>query len=203
MNAHGAVYGFDFRFGKRARGDAKLLSDTLDRMNIPYTTAEEQKIDGEKISTSRIKSALREGDTERANALLCTPYFMTSTVKRGDGRGKSLGFPTVNTDFEDGQFVIKHGVYRTAIEVDGKLYSAITNVGTCPTFEERRTHAESYIFDFDGDLYGKKIQVFFLGYLREEKRFESEKELIMQINVDKNRAIKENGDLKWQATGLN
>ena len=83
------------------------------------------------------------------------------------------------------------------------LYNSITDVGTCPTISERTLHAETYIIDYSGDLYGKEIRIFFLGYLREEKRFSSQKELIMQINVDKNRSITENGDLKWQEIGLN
>ena len=97
----------------------------------------------------------------------------------------------------------KRGVYRSATVIDGRFYSALTNVGTCPTFEERLEHCETYILDFEGDLYGREITVYFLEYLREEKRFESEKELIMQINIDKNTIIERNGDAKWQELGPN
>ncbi len=82
------------------------------------------------------------------------------------------------------------------------IYSALTNIGTCPTFEQRENHAETYILDFDGDLYGKTVDIYLLEYIREEKRFESEKELIMQINIDKEQAIKKNGEIKWQELGL-
>jgi riboflavin kinase/FMN adenylyltransferase len=88
-------------------------------------------------------------------------------------------------------------------DIDGKLFNAVTNVGLCPTFEERTLHAETFIMGFSGDLYGKNIRIFFLGFLREEQQFNSPKELILQINVDKNRAIKENGELSWQEIGLN
>ena len=107
----------------------------------------------------------------------------------------------MNTEFQKGQLVAKRGVYRSVVDIGGKLYNAITNIGTCPTFGEREVHAESYIIDFDGDLYSQKLRIFLLGYLRGEKKFSSQKELIMQINVDKNTAIRENGELKWQVIG--
>jgi riboflavin kinase/FMN adenylyltransferase len=91
---------------------------------------------------------------------------------------------------------LKRGVYRTALTVDGRLFSAVTNIGTCPTYGERQKHAESYIIGFSGDLYGKDIVIKFLDYLREEKRFDNEKELIMQINIDKDRALRLYGEEK-------
>ncbi len=203
LSCQGAVCGFDFRFGKGAVKDADFLYKTLSALGKRCIIAEEETYLGEKISTTRIKKALLDGEIETATKLLGAPYFLCGKVMRGDGRGHSLGFPTLNTELQEGQSAVKHGVYRSAVCIDGLLYHAITNVGTCPTFTPRTAHAETYIIDFDGDLYGKKIRIYLLGYLREEKEFSSQEELIMQINVDKNRAIKENGELKWQVIGQN
>ena len=87
--------------------------------------------------------------------------------------------------------------------IDGKLYTGVTNVGRCPTIAEREVHAETLIADFDGDLYGRTIRIFFLGYLREEKKYDSVEQLREQIYKDKEKSQKINGDLKWLATGLN
>ena len=203
MHCKIAAAGYDFRFGKGAEGDADLLSEVLSKHNRYAVIEEKQTWKDEKISSTRIKSLLSEGNIEEANLLLGSPYFLSTSVSHGDGRGHRLGFPTVNTEFPEETLIPRHGVYRTAIDIDGRLYSAITNVGTCPTFGDRTAHAESFILDFNGDLYGKNIRIFYLGFLRDEIRFSSEKELIMQINVDKNKVIKENGELTWQAIGLN
>ncbi len=202
LSAALAVSGKDFRFGKGARGDSRLLGDILSSRGIEYITEDEHKIRGEKISTRRIKELISLGDVGAAREFLGSPYFITGEVKRGNGVGHTLGFPTLNFELDPGRTALARGVYRTATAVGERLFSSITNIGTCPTFLERGMHAESYILDFSGDLYGENIRTFFLGYLREEKRFSSEKELIMQINVDKNRTIKENGDLTWQEIGL-
>ena len=109
----------------------------------------------------------------------------------------------MNSEFDGGVCHLKKGVYRTVTRTPCGIFSSLTNVGGCPTFEERAPHAETNIIDFDGNLYGEKIRIYFLSYLREEKKFKDQNELILQINIDKNRVIKENGDIKWQEIGLN
>ena len=203
LKCRAAIAGEDFRFGKNALGDTALLQKTLEEHGALCIIEEEHKIDGEKISTTAIKRLLQEGKPEEARRRLEAPYYISCTVEHGNGVGKTLGFPTVNTAFPSGTTPLKKGVYRTAVEIDGRLYNGITNVGNCPTFERRALHAETYIIDYSGNLYGDKIRIFFLGYLREEKRFDDPKQLIMQINVDKNTAIQQNGELKWQEIGLN
>ncbi len=198
MSCAVAVAGYDFRFGRGATGNAAMLSQILFDCGRECIIEREHKINGEKISTTKIKDMLNEGDVGGAWEFLGEPYRMTALVLHGMGMGKSLGFPTVNTSSQH----LKKGVYRTVAEIRGVRYNSITNVGTCPTFTERALHAETYIIDYSGDLYGEEIRIFFLGYMRDEMVFPSEKELILQINVDKNRAIKENGDLKWQEIGL-
>ena len=204
MNCRAAVAGYDFRFGKGAIGDAELLSSLLSSRSAECFIEEEMKMDGKKISTTEIKSQLKDGRVDEAKKLLGAPYFIRAKVTRGLGLGKKrLGFPTVNTDFKDASAPLRRGVYRTAVEISGKLYSSVTNVGTCPTLGERKIHSETFIIDFSEAVYDEEIRIFFLGYLREEKKFINEEELILQINIDKNRAIYENGDLTWQEIGLN
>lgn len=202
MNCRAAVAGYDFRFGRGASGDVAELTRLLADEGAECITEPEMRLDGEKISSTAIKELLLHGDVARANKFLGMPYCITCRAAHGLGLGRKLGFPTVNCDFTDFTPPLRRGVYRCAAEVGGRLYHAVTNVGVCPTFCERGLHAETYIADFSGDLYGEKIRIFFLGYLRDERRFESANELIMQINIDKNRTIKENGELKWQEIGL-
>ena len=201
MGCEAAVCGFDFRFGSGALGDAALLSELMAECNKECFIESERKINGEKISTTKIKELLSDGAPLKAREFLGAPYFITSRVERGRGEGRGLGFPTVNMD-ADGLSHLKKGVYRCALQIGDELFSGVANVGTCPTFKERSVHAEVNIIDFEGDLYGRLIRVFFLDFLREERRFESIESLILQINVDKNRVIKENGDISWQEIGL-
>ena len=203
FHAEAAVAGFNFRFGKGASGDAEALSELMEKEGKRAVICDDFTYGGETVSTTRIKSHLERGEIEKANALLGAPFRICGKVTKGNSVGHTLGFPTVNTAREQGLLLPKRGVYRSATVIDGRFYSALTNVGTCPTFEERLEHCETYILDFEGDLYGREITVYFLEYLREEKRFESEKELIMQINIDKNTIIERNGDAKWQGLGPN
>lgn len=201
MGCRIAICGYDFRFGKERVGNAEFLSDALKELGAECIIEDEQKINGEKISTTKIKELLESGDLEGARLFLGAPYSILASVEHGRGVGRSLGFPTVNTPLPKERAPLRRGVYRTALLISGKAYTGVTNVGICPTFKEREVHAETYIVDYSGDLYGDKINILFLGFLRDEKKFDSPEELIMQINVDKTRAIEENGDLTWLATG--
>ena len=201
LGAKCAVFGRDFRYGKDRLGTKDTLAKDLANCGSYTHVVDDEMADGEKISTSRIKALLGEGMAEEAARLLGLPYFEMGKTERGLGLGRSLGVPTVN--FNSDASLLRHGVYRTATLASGKAYHSITNVGTCPTFGERERHQETFIIDFDGDLYDKDLCVFYLGYLREETRFDSENEFKMQINIDKNKAISENGDIKWLENGLN
>lgn len=197
-----AVIGFNFRFGRGASGDAEALTRLMRERGGDCIVLDEMKIDGETVCTTLIRSLLAEGEMERAGSLLGAPYRISGRVERGNGVGKGLGFPTVNIPIAPYRVAMRHGVYMTAISVDGVLYKGITNVGTCPTFEERLPHIEGYILDFDGDLYDKDAVVYFLRFMRDETRFDSPEALKMQINIDINTAINENGDKIWQELGL-
>ena len=197
-----AVVGYNFRFGKNALGDADALCRLMAECGGRGVMREELKFDGQTVSATIIRALLEEGKTKEANRLLGKPFRLFSTVEHGNGMGKSFGYPTINTKIEAWRVPLRRGVYRTAVKIKNQIYAGLTNIGVCPTFEERKLHAETYILDFSGDLYGEKAEIFLLEFMRDEMRFESEKELIMQINIDKKQAIKKNGEEKWQELGL-
>ena len=186
-----AASGYNFRFGKGACAGADELSELCRDGGAECLLLEERTLGGEPISSTRIRAALLAGNVRLATELLGAPYRIGGTVERGRGVGHKLGFPTVNTMIPGSAVKMKNGVYKTAVRVDGNTLPAITNVGTCPTFEERSVHAETYIKDFSGDLYGKEVEMLFLDFIREERKFDSAEELIMQINVDKSIAFDE------------
>jgi riboflavin kinase/FMN adenylyltransferase len=201
--AEGFVCGEDFRFGAGGNGTAQKLAAFCKVRDMPCAIIPEQVLDGARISSTHIRKLLEDGNVIDANRFLGHPHILSGPVVPGRQLGRTIGIPTANLTIPDGVLIPKRGVYATRVTVDGKTYPAVTNIGTRPTVAGDSVTVESYLLDFSGDLYGKEIRIFFLGYLREEKRFSSQNELIMQINVDKNRAIKENGELTWQVIGQN
>lgn len=202
LEAKCAVAGYNFRFGKQATGDAARLTQLAAEHGIEALICSEVRHGGNEVSSTAIRMLMASKHIGEANALLGAPYFISGSVRHGNGVGHTLGYPTVNTDIDPSRVVLPSGVYRTAVPYRGRIYSALTNVGVCPTFSARPVHAETYILDFEGDLYGEEIDIFFLDYLREEKTFTSVESLKMQINIDKNKVISENGDITWQELGL-
>ena len=139
---------------------------------------------GEKISSTRIKALLCEGKVKRAGELLGKPYSVNGRVEHGLGLGKTFGFPTVNTEIGEGEISLLSGVYKCRVRIGESYYDAISNVGVCPTVGERKKHTETYILSYSGELYGENVRIEFLDFIRPEKKFDSEKELIMQIKLD-------------------
>lgn len=194
-----AVAGYNFRFGCGAAGDSSDLLNLMEKAGGEAVIHDEHSYLGKPISATLIREKLSTGDVNSANDLLLAPYFVKGRVTHGRSIGHSLGFPTVNMSLPEERYVIASGVYKTGVEIDGALYTGITNVGTCPTFESREMHLETYILNFKGDLYERDITVYFLDYLRPERRFSSPEELTEQIKKDCENA---KGELTWQALGL-
>jgi riboflavin kinase/FMN adenylyltransferase len=197
-----AISGYNFRFGKGAAASAPELIELMGRYGKQAIVLSEQKVNGSTLSATVIRALISERRLEEAAKMLGVPYFIEGTVERGLGLGKVYGFPTVNLPIRDTS-PLTSGVYRTAVKIGEKLYTGITNVGSCPTVAEREIHTETLIADFSGDLYGESIRIYFLGFLREERKFDSIDALREQIYSDKEKSIKENGDLKWLEIGLN
>ena len=201
LNASVAVSGFNFRFGKGAKGNVTDLKELMNKNGGIAVTVQEQTLDGKSISSTLIRELISLGKIEEANRMLGAPYMLRGLVSPGKGLGHSLGFPTVNTDIPSGR-ATPLGVYRSAVPVGDKIHHAVTNIGNCPTMGERNTHAETHIINYSGNLYSKDVEVYLLGYLREEIKFNTADELVAQVENDKKRAIKENGELTCQKLGL-
>lgn len=201
IGAKVAASGFNFRFGRGAMGDAEELLSLMRSEGGDALILKELCLGGITVSSTAIREALARCDIDRANELLGAPYFIRAEVKAGMGEGRRLGFPTVNTEIPTGR-ISPRGVFRSAAVIGDKIYHAVTNIGSCPTLGEREIHAETHIIDYSGDLYGKYVDVYILGFLRNEMRFDSTDGLKTQVEEDKERAKRENGELKWQKLGL-
>ena len=186
-----AVSGEDFRFGRGALGNASLLSSILTQNGAALLCPDDVTEDGKKISSTSIREFLKAGKIKEANNLLGSPYFISCEVKRGLGLGKELGFPTANADFDERGIDILSGVYKCVCKVGEKELFAIANIGVCPTVSDRKKHIEAYLLNFSGDLYGAKIRLEILDFIRPEIKFNSIEDLIMQIKLDINNNFSE------------
>ena len=182
--AKGFVCGEDFRFGAGGKGTAQKLAAYCKERNLPRAIVPEQDLEGSRISSTRIRGLLEQGDLQTANRLLGHPHILSGTVTEGKRLGRTLGFPTANLDLPEGLIVPKCGVYATKVTVEEKVYSAVTNVGIRPTVNGQNVNAECHLLDFAGDLYGREITVAFYGFLRPEQKFDSLEALKAQIAAD-------------------
>lgn len=188
INVKAYMSGKDFRFGKGAKGKSSTLKNYAEDEDngVWYMPVKDVVSDGEKISTTLIKSCLDRGDVMRASALLGENFFVEGCVTEGAHRGTdTLGFPTVNILYPEWKYPVKHGVYKVCVDVDGASYSGIANFGGRPTFNDNTEALEVHIKDFEGDLYGKMIKVSFVGYMRAIHKFESAEALAAQLCRDK------------------
>ena len=182
--ARGFVCGNDFRFGHKGEGDAKKLQQFCSEHDLPCVIVPEQTLNGVRISSTYIRSLIEEGDVETAAKFLGHPHALSGEVVAGRQIGRSIGVPTANILIPEDIVVPKLGVYACLCEIGGKKYSAVTNIGFRPTVGGHQVRAESWILDFEGDLYGKRITLEFVKFLRPEHKFSSLEELKAQIQID-------------------
>ena len=186
-SARFVVCGENFRFGHDRSSAADALGKALgaDRVIV----CEEERQNGVCISSTLIRSLIQNGELERANAMLGSPYSLEGEVLHGKELGRRLDAPTLNQQFFDRSVLPKAGVYATRAVVSGHSYPAVTNVGTRPTVDGHGINAETHIIGFDGDLYGHNVRIEFLKYLRGERKFLSIDALKAQIHRDIGDAI--------------
>ncbi len=192
IDSYGAetlLCGFNFRFGKGAMWSALDLREYLESRGVWVRILEHLDYDGEPISSSRIREALKAGDIQSANAMLGYNFTFENEVISGDKRGRKAGFPTANQKLPVGLTVPKYGVYESKTEIDGRLYKSFTNIGIRPSWRVEEPLCETHIFDFDGDLYGKTVRVELIRYIREEKIFSDINELKEQLTNDKSSIV--------------
>lgn len=178
-----AVVGYDFTFGKARAGDTAMLRDLGAAQGIGVTVVPAQGDAAEAYSSSRIRRLLESGDVAGANRIMARPWEIVGIVRRGDQRGRTIGFPTANVDLSD-FLVPKFGVYAVRAEADGAVHAGVANLGRRPTFGKEDVTLEVHLFDFAGDLYDRPLRVEVHGFLRPEQKFAGLDALKAQIAAD-------------------
>lgn len=173
--------GADFRFGKGARGDVSLLKRLCREAGARLTVVPPVLEGGEKISSTRIRAAAEAGDIPLANRLLGRPFGFSLEVIHGNHIGTGLGTPTINQAFPEGFVRVPFGVYASLVRIDGREHYGVTNIGIKPTVGSDRVLSETWIPDFSGDLYGRRLRVSLLEFIRPERKFDSLEELKAEI----------------------
>ncbi len=176
--------GPDFAVGRGREGDLDFLRAAGQRYGFALHVEPPYRWRGVVVRSTAIRQALRRADLALANELLGRPYRLRGEVVHGLKRGRTLGFPTANLAPPAGRLIPANGLYLCRAWVGETAYTALTNIGTRPTFDHETVTVEAHLLDFDGDLYGRTLTLDFLRYLRPERRFPSVEALIAQINAD-------------------
>lgn len=188
LNLKALVVGDDFRFAKNRAGGISDLCRAGDAAGFEVKQVSSVTLDNERVSSGAIRQALACGDLKRAQILLGKPYRMSGTVIEGHKMGRQLGFPTANFNLNRKKSAVM-GIFAARVSgVADCPLDAVVSVGTRPTFAGTNVLIEAHLFDFDGDLYGKRIHVDFVEKLRDELKFDSAADLVVQMNVDAKQA---------------
>lgn len=191
MQMKAITVGYDFRFGRERRGDAKLLQEQGRKYGFAVRVIEAECMDGQIITSTGIRADLVEGRLDMANRKLGYPYFVSGTVVSDRKLGRTIGFPTANVVPEPGKLLPPFGVYVSTVLMGGRYYRGITNIGTKPTITAQNpVSVETYLFDFHEDCYGQEQKVFLLDYMRPEIKLAGMEELKACIETDRKQALK-------------
>lgn len=188
LNACVVVAGFDYRYGVKASGCLQHFKQK--QTDVEVVIVEKEDFDSEKISSTRIRQALVTGDVALANQLLGRPYMTPGHVVHGDARGRTIGYPTANVKVDNKQLLLSIGVYVVRLYVLGKWYEGMASIGRNITFEDNRPiTVEVNIFNFSDDIYGEKVKIEWLHYLRGELKFDGIDGLVAQLHEDKQNSL--------------
>jgi riboflavin kinase/FMN adenylyltransferase len=188
LHAREVYLGKGFAFGHSRAGNIELLRRLGDELGFVAGEVPEVKLRGRRVSSSKIRELLARGQVNLARRMLGRPYGVEGRVERGSERGHQLGFPTANLHPHN-RVIPRNGVYVTGTLIDGRWRRSVTNIGLRPTFgDASEPSVETFVMNWDGDLYGDVVRVRFLYRLRDERRFSSVDELKRQINRDVSRA---------------
>jgi riboflavin kinase/FMN adenylyltransferase len=179
------VVGYDYAFGKGRQGDIPFLRAQGEQKGFAVSVVEPFYVEEMLVSSTMIRKLVSEGRMSDVKKLLGRPYQIRGEVQVGQQRGgKLLGFPTANLHIAEDDLCPRHGVYVTQVIYDGRCYGGVLNIGRNPTFDGKRVSAETHIFDFNQDIYGKPIKINLLQHLRDEQKFSGPAALISQISQD-------------------
>ena len=185
MQAAYICAGTDLSFGRRGAGNYELLQQYADSYGYQVELIDKVRMDGEEVSSTRVREAVRTGQMEAAARMLGTPYSVSGTVEHGRRLGRTLGMPTANLLPEQDKLLPPNGVYYSKVLMGGRIYRSITNIGCKPTVSENHIMGvETYLYDFAGDIYGKDITVQLLAFHRPEMKFDGVDSLKAQMQKD-------------------
>ena len=184
LGVRGVVVGTNFRFGNKRLGDTELMARVFEEADIRFVAVPNLLDEGgERISSTRIRRAIADGDLESADRLLGHSYELRGRIELGAGRGHDLGFPTANVAVP-AKLLPKDGVYAATARHDGRDYAALVSIGTNPTFNGSARTVEAWLRDFHKTIYGEELAVRDLRFVREQQRFDTVDELLAQMNED-------------------
>lgn len=184
LAVRGVVVGENFRFGKGRSGDVAFARSELERRNVRFAAVENQVEDGVRISSTRIRGLIGQGQLAEADELLGHAFTLRGRVMLGAGRGHALGFPTANLTVHSAKILPADGVYSAVARHDGRDYAALVSIGTNPTFDGGTRTVEAWLRDFWRTIYGEELAVRELRYVREQRQFASPQELREQMQHD-------------------
>jgi riboflavin kinase/FMN adenylyltransferase len=182
FNMKHIVMGENFRFGKGREGDLGFLKQMARKWGFALTVVKPVTLNQQRISSTNIRKKLMAADIPEANRMLGRRYFIEGRVVEGDKVGTELGFPTINLEAEN--TLLPEGVFKTAVEIDGKKYASITYIGHRPTFSGKEKKVESHLFHFNREIYGQRVKIYFEKKVRDDMKFDSKMGLIKQIKKD-------------------
>lgn len=184
FNIKEIIVGFNYNFGYKGQGNSILLKQLGQKHGFDVTIVPPLILEKDVISSTLIRNLLNEGKVEEVNYYLGEPYKVSGTIKSGKKLGRKFNIPTANLDLETKKALPKSGVYFTHVYIDGKKYDGLTNLGYNPTFQDHPYSIETYIYDFDQNIYGKRMDLEFVHKIRDEIKFENLDKLFSQISSD-------------------
>jgi riboflavin kinase/FMN adenylyltransferase len=186
VNPELIIIGYDHHFGKNREGNIDLLEKIKDHYGFDVIQVPPYYVDGQPVSSTRIRKLLEVGNVQEANLMLGYEYALTGKVVRGNAIGRTLGFPTANIETpKEYKLIAANGVYACRTIIKGKLYNGMSNIGVRPTIDHGELTIEIHIFDFDEDIYDETITILFVDRLRDEKKFDSLDALKEQLVKDR------------------
>jgi len=188
------VIGEDTTIGKDKIGKKNGLSDLLLKFNVNLKLIEVKESNKKKISSSEIKKQIFNGNLKEVNENLQNKYFMEGDVIEGKKLGRKLGYPTANLNFSKEIVIPKDGIYKTISVLGDESFSSITSIGNNPTFNEELKTIETYIIDFNQNIYNQKLKIIFIDFIREQIKFDNEQDLVSQMNKDLKKIMKDNSN---------
>jgi len=191
-NVKGFVVGFNYKFGYKNLGNIELLKKLQNKYGYELCVMEPCTYKTQVISSTRIRKSLEDGDVLEASKMLSLPYALSGEVINGKKIGRTIGFPTANLKYNEKFILPKVGVYYTNIKVNNTIYKGITSVGNNPTVQGEKLTIETYILDYNKNIYGEKIDINFIKKIRDMEKFNSVEELKNQLEKDKSFAKNEN-----------